>query len=408
MAFFSLYLLGVQVKPGGNLPEQICTYCLIDLGHAFKFRQNCERSNTILQSFVDQSAENETEGYTDDCDDNYVENDSTSESIGSGGASGGILVSQESTGSMYEYWPPSGLNVKLVRNEAKPKRESTTTTAAVSRKRPLGRDKLKQVKAEPIDIFDVDDEQEEHLDDTISDSELLLSDDYNDLNDNEPIMPRSHRLRSNGIARVTQIKHVKTNKARLGSIAATSTKSKSAAATTSAATNTTPNSARKQAKVTKRVDRPDTNRKMTISKEQKAPKTCPICGNTYKYQHALESHLRRHRNEKPFVCSVCDKGFVINFELTRHMRTVSIQSLDHHWTSNNIHYSISILQHTGQKPYACNYCDRRFSDFGSRVKHQRTHTGERPYACQECGKTFTYSHVLSSHMLIHTGEKKYQ
>lgn len=29
------------------------------------------------------------------------------------------------------------------------------------------------------------------------------------------------------------------------------------------------------------------------------------------------------------------------------------------------------LQHTGQKPYACKFCDRRFSDFGSRVKHER-------------------------------------
>lgn len=34
--------------------------------------------------------------------------------------------------------------------------------------------------------------------------------------------------------------------------------------------------------------------------------------------------MRRHRNEKPFVCSVCGKGFVINFELSRHMRTVNI------------------------------------------------------------------------------------
>lgn len=117
----------------------------------------------------------------------------------------------------------------------------------------------------------------------------------------------------------------------------------------------------------------------------KARKTCEICGNTYKYQHALDGHMRRHRNEKPFACQVCGRAFVIAFELRRHMRI-----------------------HTGDKPYACRWCDRRFSDFGSRIKHERTHTGERPYVCTYCGKAFAYSHVLSSHIMIHTGEKRYQ
>lgn len=36
--------------------------------------------------------------------------------------------------------------------------------------------------------------------------------------------------------------------------------------------------------------------------EPKPMKVCEICGNQYKYQHALDSHMRRHRNEKPFEC----------------------------------------------------------------------------------------------------------
>jgi DNA-directed RNA polymerase subunit RPC12/RpoP len=64
--------------------------------------------------------------------------------------------------------------------------------------------------------------------------------------------------------------------------------------------------------------------------------------------------------------------------------------------------------HTGEKPYACKYCDTKFSDFGSRNKHERRHTGERPYICATCGKTFTYSYVLVNHMMTHTGEKKYE
>lgn len=63
--------------------------------------------------------------------------------------------------------------------------------------------------------------------------------------------------------------------------------------------------------------------------------------------------------------------------------------------------------HNGQKPYGCKYCERKFSDFGSRIKHERCHTGERPYVCTQCNKSFAYSHVLTSHMLTHTGERRF-
>uniref|UniRef100_A0A034WSN1 Zinc finger and SCAN domain-containing protein 5B n=1 Tax=Bactrocera dorsalis TaxID=27457 RepID=A0A034WSN1_BACDO len=122
------------------------------------------------------------------------------------------------------------------------------------------------------------------------------------------------------------------------------------------------------------------------SKAFHAPiKICEICGNIYKYQHALSAHMRRHNNDRQFGCELCDKAFVSNVELRRHMRV-----------------------HTGQKPYPCSFCERRFSDFGSRSKHERTHTGERPYRCTTCNKSFAYPHVLTVHLRTHTGEKKFQ
>lgn len=128
-----------------------------------------------------------------------------------------------------------------------------------------------------------------------------------------------------------------------------------------------------------------TRKRKSLSPDTKAPKICELCGNSYRFQHALNAHMRRHYNEKPFPCDFCDKAFVSNVELKRHMRV-----------------------HTGQKPYACQYCERRFSDFGSRIKHERTHTGERPYHCPTCGKSFAYPHVLSIHLRTHTGEKKFR
>ncbi|XP_039437527.1 zinc finger protein 316-like [Culex pipiens pallens] len=119
-------------------------------------------------------------------------------------------------------------------------------------------------------------------------------------------------------------------------------------------------------------------------KPQQQQHVCKLCNSSYKYKHALETHMRRHRGDKPYKCSDCEKAFVVPFELRRHMRT-----------------------HTGAKPYKCKFCERKFSDFGSKIKHERTHTGERPYVCEVCDKSFTYSHVLNSHMLTHTGVKKY-
>ncbi|XP_030563133.1 zinc finger protein 1 homolog [Drosophila novamexicana] len=121
------------------------------------------------------------------------------------------------------------------------------------------------------------------------------------------------------------------------------------------------------------------------SRRTTEPKICDICGNTYKYQHALNAHMRRHNNERPYPCEVCQKAFISNVELRRHMRV-----------------------HTGQKPYGCHYCERRFSDFGSSKKHERIHTGERPYVCEVCNKGFAYAHVLSVHRRTHTGKKQFQ
>ena len=47
-----------------------------------------------------------------------------------------------------------------------------------------------------------------------------------------------------------------------------------------------------------------------------------------------------------------------------------------------------------QKPYACSFCEKKFSHVHLMKQHVRIHTGEKPFACKYCEKRFTQSHSV--------------
>ncbi|KAJ8928665.1 hypothetical protein NQ314_018759 [Rhamnusium bicolor] len=60
-----------------------------------------------------------------------------------------------------------------------------------------------------------------------------------------------------------------------------------------------------------------------------------------------------------------------------------------------------VLTHTEEKPFQCEFCEKKFATKEHLIIHQQVHTKEKLFICRICQKVFIQKGTLNVHMRYH-------
>lgn len=116
------------------------------------------------------------------------------------------------------------------------------------------------------------------------------------------------------------------------------------------------------------------------------PKQCELCGRTVL---DLKSHLETHYNNKPYACDFCPRRFNTRPQLNQHRN-----------------------RHTQARKYPCSYCDAVLSTWKNHDYHVKKHIVEMnnlSFNCDQCDAKFKVEKNLRDHIKFkHNNMRKYQ
>ncbi|XP_062401827.1 zinc finger E-box-binding homeobox 2-like isoform X2 [Sardina pilchardus] len=119
---------------------------------------------------------------------------------------------------------------------------------------------------------------------------------------------------------------------------------------------------------------------------------CPFCQRTYRREPALREHIKfcHERDEGQNVCPICGFSTPYRAQMERHM-------LLHSQAQDKVRQPLSDPAMENRK-FKCMQCGKAFKYKHHLKEHLRIHSGEKPYECSNCKKRFSHSGSYSSHL----------
>ncbi|CAG9770370.1 unnamed protein product [Ceutorhynchus assimilis] len=151
---------------------------------------------------------------------------------------------------------------------------------------------------------------------------------------------------------------------------------------------------------------------------------CTLCSKKFPIKGNLIKHLKRHAGIKEFVCHICEKKFLNKAELMLHLNTHTNQRLfkcnicsKDYKNREGLRRHMKVVHDQGnwkapkiEKKYLCPMCPKIFA-FGNKLqRHIFTHTGEKPFECDYCQRRFIDKygrkvHYKKDHNIEYVGDE---
>uniref|UniRef100_A0A8C8G0H0 Zinc finger and BTB domain containing 48 n=1 Tax=Oncorhynchus tshawytscha TaxID=74940 RepID=A0A8C8G0H0_ONCTS len=143
---------------------------------------------------------------------------------------------------------------------------------------------------------------------------------------------------------------------------------------------------------------------------------CPTCNKTFLSKYYLKVHNRCHTGEKPFPCSKCGRRYYRKENLMDHQarncncgEKIKVHNcLQCHMSFDRLgDLRLHTVSHTGEMPNKCTSCSEQFMHKKDLRSHEiKIHGAPKPHACSLCSKAYLSKTELRLHEASkHRGEK---
>ncbi|XP_054473240.1 zinc finger E-box-binding homeobox 2-like [Anoplopoma fimbria] len=118
---------------------------------------------------------------------------------------------------------------------------------------------------------------------------------------------------------------------------------------------------------------------------------CPFCHRMYQRGTSLKDHMKYclEREGGHMVCPLCGYTATLRAQMERHL------ALHNQVQDKRV---ITLDQGIETRKFKCSQCGKAFKYKHHLKEHLRIHSGEKPYECSNCKKRFSHSGSYSSHL----------